>query len=289
MNQPPPKAAPDSLQPLSATSAGRSERRPAWRLPTGVAPGTWEYTQAESIAKGYREFIASTPLVGLDIRLLLESLPAPKPQRQTRVLDLGCGDGRALRAMWEAGFDALGVDLSQPMLRGVTTGDHGEALRNRLIRANLVELDCLRSDTADHACCLFSTIGMVRGRDCRRRFLQHVARIVRPGGMLVVHVHNRNRWWRDRPSARAWLNSLVRSLRDREHEWGDRVYAYRGLADMYLHTYSRNEIRKDLIASGWQVERLIPLAADGGQVLPGAGWLPGWRAGGFIALARRPQ
>ena len=37
---------------------------------------------------------------------------------------------------------------------------------------------------------LFSTLGMIRGRENRQRVLNHVRRILKPGGLFVVHVHN---------------------------------------------------------------------------------------------------
>lgn len=295
MNQPP-KSPPDrnpapsvrstSDSPQAAPSSHTASRRPAWRLPEGVAPGTWEYTQAESIAAGYQSFVANTPLVGFDIAHMLRVLPVPQPDRRTRVIDLGCGDGRALRALWESGYEVLGVDLSQPMLRQVTLGEQGETFRSRLVRANLVQLDGLRDGTADHACCLFSTIGMIRGRRFRRQFLRHVARIVRPDGTFVLHAHNRNSAWRDRPSATAWLRSARLAIGSRQHELGDRVYSYRGLADMFLHTFSLRELRADLGVSGWRVDEIIPLSVSGGGILDRPRWLPGLRAGGFIAIAR---
>lgn len=281
MNQPPQNAVP----PSAATS---SHRRPAWRLPAGVAPGTWEYTRQESIASGYQAFLAQTPLIGLDTRLTLRELPPPADERHTRVVDLGCGDGRTMRSLWDAGYDVLGVDLSEPMLARVIAGEYGPHFRNRLIRANLVELGCLADGSADHAVCLFSTIGMIRGRSFRQQFIRHVARLVRPGGTFILHVHNRNSAWRDRPSSRAWLQSAWASFREKDREMGDRVYAYRGLADMFLHTYSLSELRQDLRQSGWRINKIIALSPNSDSELNRPDWLPGLRAGGFFAIAQRP-
>ena len=290
MNQPPQPPA-DHAEPQSVPLprsgfAAHGHRRPAWRLPEGVSPGTWEYTQQEAIATGYREFIANTPLVELDSRLLGEHLPAAAAGRGSRVVDFGCGDGRTMRTLWAAGYDVLGVDLSQPMLRQVAAGPAGKAFEHKRIRANLVQLECLAEGIAAHGVCLFSTIGMIRGRACRRRFLQHAARIVRPGGSFVLHVHNRHAAWRSGPARRVWLRSAWSALTERGHEWGDQTYGYRGLADMFLHSYSLAELKSDLTASGWTVGQIIPLSITSGEILHRPHWLPGLRAGGFIAIAR---
>ncbi len=290
MNQPPqPPSDRSGPQPSPLprpTFAAHGHRRPAWRLPDGVSPGTWEYTQQESIATGYRDFIANTPLVDLDSALLREYLPAAAPDRKSRVVDFGCGDGRTLRTLWSGGYDVLGVDLSQPMLRQVAAGPGGEAFVHKRIRANLVELGCLADGIADHGVCLFSTIGMIRGREFRRRFLNHAARVVRRGGSFVLHVHNRSAAWRSGPARAVWLRSAWSALTARSHEWGDQIYGYRGLADMFLHSYSLGELKADLTESGWTVQQIIPLSITSGEILDRPGWLPGLRAGGFIAIAR---
>jgi SAM-dependent methyltransferase len=265
----------------------QSYRRPAWRLPPGVAPGTWEYTQRESIANDYSEFLKSTPLIEIDLEVTRAALPMASNQRGTRVIDFGCGDGRALEMLWQHGYDVLGIDMSQPMLACTSKRPHGDELARRLLRANLVQLEGLADQIADHAICLFSTIGMIRGRVHRRSFMKHVARLVKPGGRFVLHVHNRNDAWRDRASTIAFLRSAWQSIRRRECEWGDRTYAYRGLADMFLHTYSLRELKADFKATGWQHLKIMSLSPRSDSMLPRPKLLPSLRAGGFIAIGER--
>ncbi len=264
-----------------------SYRLPTWRLPPGVAPGTWEYTQRESIANEYTEFLKNTPLISLDLVITLRALPSPKADRETRVVDLGCGDGRALRSLWEVGYDVIGVDMSQPMLHRVTQEAYQDELASRLVRANLVQLNGFTDGIVDHAICLFSTIGMIHGREHRRTFLRHAARLVKPGGTFVLHVHNRNDAWRDRPSAAAYLQSAWQALRSKDCEVGDRTYSYRGLADMFLHTYSLPELQSDLLACGWRISKIVSLSPQSDAVLSSPWLVPSLRAGGFIAVVTR--
>ena len=100
------------------------------------------------------------------------------------------------------GFHCVAVDLSRPVLRREAAAEAENLLVDRLL-ANLVELDCLRDQSADQCISMYSTLGMIRGRENRRQFLRHVRRILKPGGTFVVHVHNRwynlfqpqSRWW----------------------------------------------------------------------------------------------
>lgn len=269
-----------------------NSRRAGWQLPPGVAPGTWEYVHSESIAKDYDRYFAGHALFALDRELLdrwFEPVATGDSVAQwTVVADLGCGTARGLETLLERGYHGLAVDLSGQMLEVV-----GEK-RARLnwpvmrVRANLVELDGLRDQSLDHAICLFSTLGMVKTTAARRRMLEHVVRSLKPGGTLVVHVHN---LWANLffPGGWRWiLASGLRSLRDREHEWGDKVYAYRGLSRMFLHVFRRSEILKALREVGLAIDQVVPLDGHLSAPLTRPWWLGRLRASGWVIRARRP-
>ena len=55
------------------------------------------------------------------------------------------------------------------MLRIVAEKARLENLDIQGVQANLVELDCIADQSADYVICLFSTLGMIRGREYRQR------------------------------------------------------------------------------------------------------------------------
>ncbi len=211
--------------PLDSTPPVAKKRRAAadqtvWRRPAGVSAGTWRYAHEGSIAVRYDDFVAGTPLCRVDLGLLAEMFPeilsshnqrdeqktggdsgatethmtpgnqAEKKNGEERkwVLDLGCGTGRASELLAAGGYDVLAIDLSMPMLHQVRERDLGSVVP---IQANLVELDAVADNIAAGAVCLFSTLGMIQGRNNRRRFLSHVRRIVQPTCPFYLHAHHR--------------------------------------------------------------------------------------------------
>ncbi len=260
---------------------------PQWRRPRGVAAGTWDYVNERSIADHYDAFVADTPLCRLDANFVNELFPDVEPRRDVSILDLGCGSGRIAIELAAAGYRVIGVDLSQPMLRvlaGKVAGLPSGSGSVTAVRANLVELECFANCAVDHAVCLFATFGMIQGRGNRRRMLGHVARIVRPGGRLVIHVHNIMAALREPGGTVALLRSAARSLFDRDHQWGDACYAYRGIENMFMHRFTRRELQSDLQAAGWAVEQIESISIDGARRTKA-----GRIAGGFIAVASRPN
>ena len=268
-------------------------RRAAWQLPPGVAPGTWEYVHSESIARDYDRYFENHSLFALDQSLLERWFPPltnsdeDSIAQRTVVADLGCGTARGLGPLLQRGYYGLAIDLSGQMLEVV--GEKREQLQwpvSRL-RANLVELGALRDGSIDHAICLFSTLGMVKTTEARRLMLEHVARAMKPGGSLVIHIHN---LWANLffPGGLRWIiASGWRALRDKQHEWGDKYYAYRGLNRMFLHVFRRREILRAIRAAGFRVAEVVPLNGQLSARLPMA-WLFGsLRASGWVIQAHR--
>ncbi len=243
-------------QTISAIRGGLS----SWQIPQGVSAGTWDYVRGRGVAEDYDAFLDNDPLTLADRKILNLYLPAidakdrsadqPAPQ----VVDLGCGSGRHTIQLVENGYGVLAVDLSLPMLsclRQKVFHDSQNHQNISTIQANLVELDALRTDSLDHAICMFSTLGMIQGRSNRVQFLEHVRRIVKADGQFVLHVHNL--WYQLRhPGGCSWFAHNVLSALRGKAELGDRLSDYRGVKNMFIHSFRRRELANDLNTSGFK-------------------------------------
>lgn len=257
---------------------------PDWQLPPGVNRGLWDYLHDPAIARGYDASLAGTPLFDLDREFVARHCPRPG-----RLIDLGCGTGRLLLDFARRGYWVLGVDLSAEMLAVAAEKARQEGLAVQLLRANLTRLEALADQSFDYAACLFSTLGMVMGREARAEVVRHAFRLLRPGGRFVLHVHNRwfNVW--NGPGRRwLWQNGW-RSWRGLE-EAGDRLMpVHQGIAGLTLHLFTRSEAVLLLREAGFRVGEVQPLSlrADGRVwCYPWFGWL---RAYGYLLAAERPE
>ncbi|MCC9640918.1 class I SAM-dependent methyltransferase [Rhodopirellula sp. JC740] len=312
----------DSTAEPASLNRGESPARieqTQWRRPAGVSAGTWRYVHQGSIAHHYDDFVANTPLCELDQKILrevFESIDLPPTgdgqsssggdessekvfsANDDWILDLGCGTGRAASELASMGRNVLAIDLSQAMLGYVRERATVAAEQNTSttagkivpLRANLVELDCLADNSAAGAVCLFSTLGMIQERENRRAVLRHASRIVRPGGKLLLHVHNRYASLAQAGGKMLLLKSWLKSLISQDHEFGDATYPYRGLPDMFLHRYSRRELQTDLGKSGWSPQTFHRLTLDGAEILSadsqtGNSQTQSTLVGGYIAVA----
>lgn len=235
---------------------------PDWQLPSGVDRGLHDYLRSAEMVRGYDGMMAISALASVDCKFCERWFPTPG-----RLLDLGCGTGRLGRHFGPEGFVYVGVDLSEEML---TVAEVQKATgRETFVRANLVELpESLRD--FDYAACLFSTLGMIRGESNRDAVLRNAHRALRPGGRLVVHVHNR------------YFHGLAfRGWRD-----GDIAMpqAYGGAA-LTLHHYSLGEALRCVRGVGFEILETTPVSAAG--QLSKRCCLPKVRAYGYLIAAEK--
>lgn len=242
---------------------------PDWQLPTGADRGLWDYISSERLAREYDKSLADSPLLGVDLDFAGRHFHPPG-----RLVDLGCGTGRGVVHFARRGFQCLGVDLSTSMLDILREKADREGLAVERLEANLVELDAIPAGKFDYALCLFSTLGMIRGVDCRRRFLGHARRILKGGGLFVVHVHNTH-------------YRFGRGLGKRGVAPGDRTMPqHRGGAELTIHHYARGEILSELTLAGFRVTELLPISIRRDCRLPLAWFLPTVRAHGYLVAAQ---
>lgn len=261
-----------------------SRHRSQWKLPRGITRGLWDYVHSEPIATDYDEYFLQNRLFTFDEQILIRELERRGIEPQSFVADLGCGTGRALVAATRHGYRGLAIDLSEAMLGVVAKKAQQQQLPIQCLRANLVELSCLADDCAAAAVSLFSTLGMIRGRENRRDVLTHVRRIVQPDGCFVFHVHN---YWYNLydPGGPWWLiGNLCRSTFVRDVEAGDKFFDYRGVPNMFLHVFTLSEIKRELRAVGFRVSDVIPLDPQRHRKLRWPRLLGSLRANGWIVV-----
>ena len=255
---------------------------PDWLLPSGVTRGLWDYFHDAEIAKNYDSYLSNSSIFSTDIAFVEKHC-----LKTGRLLDMGCGAGRLLIHFAKRGYRVLGVDLSDPMLDVAKAKALADGVKIQFLKANLVELDALRDKSFDYAACLFSTLGMINGKEERRSVVAHAYRLLRPGGKLILHVHNRwfNFW---DPAGRRWLcKDIFRSLQSDDCA-GDRVMPpHQGIGPLSLHHFTRSEVIRLLKDCGFRILEVIPIGLRADGRLPYRLWFGWLRAYGHLLAAEK--
>lgn len=179
-----------SLVRLTSTGAALSvgaaflvrELRDAARGATRPAEGTAHF---DAIAEQYNAQWSPHVwdlLLGRKLGFIAEALPAPAAAGVG--LDLGCGLGLQTSEMRKRGYRVIGLDPSVGLL---AVG------QRRLGPSPVLAASALELPLADQSVDFVYTIGVLHhlaGREAQRDALREIARVLKPGGTLLVHESN---------------------------------------------------------------------------------------------------
>jgi len=102
------------------------------------------------------------------------------------VLDLPCGWGRLRPALEGAGYRVVGGDLSR-----LNLDRHQRQFPGPIVRLDLRRLP-FRSRCADAVLCAYTSWGYFATRQENQAQLEEFARVLRPGGVLILDLAGRN-------------------------------------------------------------------------------------------------
>jgi 2-polyprenyl-3-methyl-5-hydroxy-6-metoxy-1,4-benzoquinol methylase len=108
------------------------------------------------------------------------------PKSGAAVLDVGCGDGRHVKALAEAGFAVTGVDISEPLI--------DKARQRSLVPGASFEATDAREDLPpgpfELAICLYDVLGSSAKAEDDQLIAAKIAGSLAPGGFLLASVMN---------------------------------------------------------------------------------------------------
>lgn len=109
------------------------------------------------------------------------------PTQQSKFLDIGSGTGHHVAELTNKGYDAMGVDISQFMV------DRAKKLypESNYVQGDVINSHLFAPDTFTHIFSLY--FGIYYFKDKKRFFLNCINWLM-PGGYLVVHLVDRNKF-----------------------------------------------------------------------------------------------
>lgn len=129
-------------------------------------------------------------LVFSDIRTnyeMGEIINQTQPTEQSVILDIGCGTGGIVNEFKKRGFNVTGVDDSQSM---INMSRKKYSLEN-LVKGNVMQTHLFPFNTFTHILCLYFTVYYMKNKTV---FFENVYDWLKPGGVFVVHLVNREKF-----------------------------------------------------------------------------------------------
>jgi SAM-dependent methyltransferase len=178
------------------------------------------------------------------------------------IVELGSGSGIAARAFGEAGFDVLGVELSEDFVALARS----RAPRARFVRGSLwdAELPACAAIVSFGECLSYAADPRA-SRDGLARLAGRAHAALRPGGVLMFDVMTPNgakdRGWRE---GAGWIVCFASTEDSARRTLERRIVVFREDGDGYgrsdevhrIVLYEPAQVLDDLTAAGFEVQRL---------------------------------
>lgn len=132
-----------------------------------------------------------------------------------RVLDMSCGFGRHSVALAKRGFQVTGLDLSPQLLHHAQEAAVAAGVDVTWIQADMREIPA-PAEPYDAVVSLFSSFGLLGTDEEEQKVAQAMARVLAPGGRVLIETVNREimlrRWtsmrWREQPDGAIMCDKL---------------------------------------------------------------------------------
>lgn len=180
------------------------------------------------------------------------------PDKSARLLEAGCGAGRATVGLWHQGYrNITGFDFASEMIDQAQNLAAEQGIAGlTFLQADATQLNAchlLNDKQFDGALFLFNGLMQIPGREKRRTAMRELNRVCRPGAYFIFTSHDRE----DPREARAWAEEAARWARGEQDprllEFGDRYFAHEH-GQTFMHLPDRREVLEDLLATGWRFE-----------------------------------
>jgi SAM-dependent methyltransferase len=215
----------------------------------------------------------------LDTALLDTLLP-----KTGRLLDATMGRGRHVLHFGRRGFEVHGNDYNPHMVELVRSDLRAQNLTAQLYQLDVTQLSGLADSMFDYVICMFSSLSCIPGDSNRRRAFAELSRVLRPGGLIVTHAHNRLGVVRDREALEWALRTYL--WREKGLERGDWLFTHGHLGETFLHLFSPRELSRLFRQAGLIIKKEIYLNAVQDDYYRGA--FARLRSGGMIFVGQRP-
>jgi ubiquinone/menaquinone biosynthesis C-methylase UbiE len=181
--------------------------------------------------------------------------------RRDLIADVCCGWGRHLIPLLTRGYQAVGLDISEMMLRGARERLEAVGLPPRVLQADASALP-LRDGSLDVVLNLFNSFGYCLKEGQNLAVLREAARVLKPGGRFLLDTRNRQFQilyapYRQSMSTSEGRELILRCKYDRAHRRLDSRWSLpedpeRIVHEASIRLYGLDELRALMATAGFE-------------------------------------
>ncbi|MEO0145113.1 MAG: methyltransferase domain-containing protein [candidate division WOR-3 bacterium] len=223
-------------------------------------PEWWKYIFDSVYLKTDADVVMDDEITEKEVDIFLEIL---KPNKDDKILDLACGQGRHSIEFYKRGYREIeGVDISEYLIRKAKQRAKKENLKIRFRKADARNLP-YKESTFDFVLILGNSFGYFSNASDDYKVLKEVFKVLKPYGVLLLDIADgdyvRNHY---KPYTWEWINDKYVVLRERQLSHDKRllisreivIHANKGVIVDQIYSerlYSQSEIEQILRSVGF--------------------------------------
>ncbi len=202
----------------------------------------------------------------------------------SRIFDAMMARGRHVLHFARKGYSVYGNDRNKHMVKLVEEELRNEGLKAKLLSIDVTNLKQVRDDYFDSVICMYSSLGCIPGSFNRQKAMREFARILKPGGIVVVHAHSPLDTL-EKPTDLLWMLKGMFWKTPAGLERGDWYYLHgSSLGYSYIHEFRPKEFRNLFTSAGLKVVKEFYLNLKQDRIIHD---LFSFASGGFIFVGRK--
>jgi len=185
-----------------------------------------------------------------------QTTPQPLLEKEggTRVLDVGCGNGRLLKILAEQNIKYVGVDQSESLIK-ICQEKYPEY---KFAVQDILNLGALADFDFDYVFCI-AVLHHLPGANLRLQALRQLKNKIKTGGRIILSVWNM--WPQKKYSRMFYKFSLLKICGRNKMDFGDVLFDWRAPGGMmskrYYHLFFQGELKKLVKKAGLKIENFI--------------------------------
>lgn len=180
--------------------------------------------------------------------------------KQSKLLDIGCGTGRTTIPLFNMGYDVTAIDITSKMIE---TAKNIAEVKGLNINYQIVDATDMKYADNSFDYILFSNNGwtQIPSKHERLKALKEIKRVLKNGGFYIFTAHPRS--WTNREFFWFWIKQWLRfyilkplRFNVREKDFGDRFFERESVGGkkidsyQYIHIPKVNEVKREIARSG---------------------------------------
>jgi len=177
-------------------------------------------------------------------------------KNDSKILDVGCGNGRLLEAFKDKNVEYLGVDSSEKFVRLAKSEIRNP--KSEIRNGNILELGDIAEVNFDYVFCI-AVLHHIPGKDLRIKALRQLKNKVNNEGKIIITVWN---LWGQKKFRKLILRfALLKLIKKNQMDIGDILFDWKNSAGeivsrRYYHAFTKYQLKKIAKKAGLKIEKI---------------------------------